>query len=149
PYPSSNPLTSVAFNESAVLRAANLDTQDGFFQLWYSDEHALALGVGSVTVKTSAGSTITNYDITPMSGNPSAAHNPAVGTMASTGDQAGNDTSGRPMTPTLWISDTTFDPNNRSGDWQWGGTPYYPSDVFGTWKAFTKTVDYTTATPTV
>src|SRR5262249_30553680 len=47
PYPSSNPLTSIAFNESTVLRAANLDTVNGFFQLWYNDEHALALGVGT------------------------------------------------------------------------------------------------------
>src|SRR5439155_23654106 len=37
PYPSSSPLTSVAFNESTVLKAANLDTTNGYFQVWYSD----------------------------------------------------------------------------------------------------------------
>jgi hypothetical protein len=148
PYASSNPLTSIAFNESTVLKAANLDTADGFFQLWYSDEHAMALGVGSVTVNTLLGSTTTNYDIAPLTSNPGSAHNPAVGTTASTGDQSGNDTSGRPMTPTLWISDTTTNANNRSGDWQSGGTPYYPSDVFGTWKTFTKTVTYGLLTST-
>jgi hypothetical protein len=149
PYASSNPLTSIAFNESTVLRAANLDATNGFFQLWYNDEHALALGVGSVTVKTAGGTTTTSYGITPMTGNPSTAHNPAMGTTATSGDQAGNDISGRPMSPSLYISDTTLDPNNRSGDWQWGGQSYAPSDVFGTWKSFSKTVDYTTSTPTV
>jgi hypothetical protein len=149
PYPSSNPLTSIAFNESTVLRAANLDTANGYFEVWYSDEHALALGVGTVVVKTASGTTTTNYPIAPLTSNPGAAFNPAVGTTATTGDQAGTDVSGRPMTPSLFISDTTNDPNNRSGDWQWGGTAIAPSAVFGTWKSFTRTVDYTTATPTV
>jgi hypothetical protein len=149
PYPSSNPLTSIAFNESSVLKAATLDTVNGYFEVWYSDEHALALGVGTVIVKTASGTTTTNYPIAPLTSNPGAAFNPAVGTTATTGDQAGTDVSGRPMTPSLFITDTTNDPNNRSGDWQWGGTAIAPSAVFGTWKSFTRTVDYTTGTPTV
>ncbi len=149
PYPSSNPLTSIAFNESSVLRAANLDTVNGYFEVWYSDEHALALGVGTVVVKTATGTTTTNYPITALTSNPGAAINPAVGTTATTGDQAGTDVSGRPMTASLFITDTTNNPNNRSGDWQWGGTAIAPNAVFGTWKSFTRTVDYTTATPTV
>jgi hypothetical protein len=149
PYASSNPLTSVAFNESTVLKAANFDTANGYFDVWYSDEHALALGVGTVVVKTASGTTTTNYPIAPLTSNPGAAVNPAVGTTATSGDQAGTDVSGRPMAPSLFITDTTNDPNNRSGDWQWGGTAYAPSQVFGTWKAFTRTVDYTTGSPTV
>ncbi|HEY1376791.1 MAG TPA: SdrD B-like domain-containing protein, partial [Gemmataceae bacterium] len=122
---------------------------NGYFEVWYSDEHALALGVGTVIVKTAGGTTTTNYPIAPLTSNPGVVFNPAVGTTATTGDQAGTDVSGRPMTPSLFITDTTNDPNNRSGDWQWGGTAIAPSAVFGTWKSFTRTVDYTTSTPTV
>jgi hypothetical protein len=132
-----------------VLRAANLDLAHDTFQIWYNDEHALALGVGQVIVKTASGTTTTNYPITAMTSNPSVAVNPAVGTTATTGDQAGTDISGRPMTPSLFISDTTNDPNNRSGDWQWGGAAIAPSAVFGTWKSFTRTVDKTTSPSTV
>src|SRR5439155_13932607 len=149
PYPSSNPLTSIAFNESTVLKGANLDVANGTFDVWYSDEHALALGVGAVVVKTASGTTTTTYPIAALTSNPGVALNPAVGTTATTGDQAGTDTSGRPMAPSLFITDITNDPNNRSGDWQWGGTAYAPGAVFGTWKSFTRTVDYTTGTPTV
>src|SRR5262249_54055641 len=112
PYPSSNPLTSIAFKESSVVKAATLDTANGFFEVWYSDEHALALGVGTVVVKTASGTTTTNYPIAPLTSNPGAAFNPAVGTTATTGDQAGTDVSGRPMTPSLLITDTTDHPNN-------------------------------------
>jgi hypothetical protein len=149
PYPSSNPLTSVAFNESSVLKGATLDTTNGYFEVWYSDEHALALGVGTVVVKTPGGTTTTNYAVSPLTSNPGAALNPAVGSTATTGDQAGTDVSGRPMAPSLFISDTTTNPNNRSGDWQWGGTAIAPSAVFGTWKSFTRTVDHTTSPTTV
>ena len=53
------------------------------------------------------------------------------------------------MTPSLFITDITTNPNDRSGDWQWGGQAYTPDAVFGTWKSFRRTVDYTTSTPTV
>src|SRR5205823_8130604 len=106
-------------------------------------------GVGTVVVKTSGGTTTTNYAIAPLTSNPGSALNPAIGTTATTGDQAGTDVSGRPMAPSLYITDITNDPNNRSGDWQWGGTAIAPSAVFGTWKSFTRTVDYTTSPPTV
>jgi len=149
PYASSNPLTSIAFNESTVLRAANLDAVNGFFQLWYNDEHALALGVRQVIVKTSTGTTTTNYSITPLTSNPGSATNPQLGTTDASGDQAGTDLSGRPMSPMLYITDTTNDVNSRVGDWQWGGVGYAPSDVFGTWKGVVRTVDKTTGTVSV
>src|SRR5205807_10211463 len=113
PFVSSNPRTSVAFNESTVLRAANLDVANGTFDVWYSDEHALALGVGQVIVKTAGGTTTTNYPVTPLTSNPGVALNPAVGTTATSGDQAGIDTSARPMPPSLLIGDITNDLNNR------------------------------------
>ena len=149
PYPSSNPLTSVAFNESTVLKAANLDTTNGYFELWYSDEHAMALGVRQVNVKSLVSTTSTNYPVTALTTDPGAANNPQLGTTATTGNQVGTDLSGRPVSPSLYITDVTNNPNNRSGDWQWGGSAYAPSNVFGAWKGVVRTVDNTTAPPTV
>jgi hypothetical protein len=149
PFASSNPLTSIAFNESSVLVAAQLDTTNGFFKLWYTDEHAMTLGVRQVNVITASGTTTTNYAIAPLTTDPGAAANPALGTTALSGDQAGTDTSGRPLSPFLYITDTTNNPNSLSGDWQYGGTGYAPSSVFGAWKGAVRTVNQTTATPTV
>src|SRR5262249_18214560 len=147
PYPSSNPLTSVAFNESSVLRAANLDTVNGYFQLWYNDEHARALGARPVNVKRSAGTTTTTSPIPPLTSNPGSAITPALGAPYTASlDQktliaeGSTDVSGRPMSPMLFITDITNNPNDRSGDWQWGGTAYAPNAVFGTWKGVVKTI---------
>src|SRR5207302_8006493 len=119
------------------------------FEVWYSDEHALALGVRQVNVVTAAGTATTNYAVTPLTANPGSALNADVGTTATTGDQAGTDSSGRPIAPSLYITDVTNDANNRSGDWQYGGTAHAPGAVFGTWKAFTRTVNQTTSPATV
>jgi hypothetical protein len=148
PYISNNPLTSVAFNESAVLRAANLDLVNGNFDLWYNDEHALALGVRQVNVTTAAGTTTTNYPISPLSSNPGMVLNASVGSTATAGDQAGTDPAGRPIAPSLFITDITNNPSNRSGDWQMGGTAISPSAVFGTWKGVVRTVSGGTMTVT-
>jgi hypothetical protein len=144
PFTSGNPLTSVAFNESDVLTAAALNTNNNTFEVWYTDEHALTLGVNQVTVIAANGTpTTTNYPVTALNGDPGYAANPAVGTTATPGDQAGTDPSGRPLAPSLYITDITNDPTSRSGDWQYGGTAIPPSAVFGTWKSYAKTVDYT------
>jgi hypothetical protein len=117
---------------------------NGTFEVWYTDEHAMTLGVNQVTVIAANGTaTTTNYPVTALNGDPGFAANPAIGTTATTGDQAGTDPSGRPLAPSLYITDITNDPNSRSGDWQYGGTAIAPSAVFGTWKSFAKTVDYT------
>lgn len=148
PIDPGNPLTSVAFNESDVLVGSRMDAAKGTFEVWYSDEHALALGVRQVNVITAGGTATTNYPVSPLT--PSMwAHQPAVGTTATAGDQAGTDASGRPIAPSLYVTDITDNPNSRSGDWQYGGTAIAPSDVFGTWKAFTRTVDRTTSQTTV
>ena len=62
PYSSSNPLTSVVFNESEVLRAIQPSgsASSGVVRLFYNDEHAMTLGVRSVVVTTASGSTSTN-----------------------------------------------------------------------------------------
>jgi hypothetical protein len=45
------------------------------------------------------------------------------------------------MWPTLFVTDTTTEPNSRAGDWQWGGAPFNPNAVFGTWKSAVREVD--------
>jgi hypothetical protein len=60
------------------------------------------------------------------------------------------------MFPTLFLTDITNVPAadlglpaNHSGDWQYGGVAITPSAVFGTWKAFTETINLTTGTVTL
>jgi hypothetical protein len=104
----------------------------------------MTLGVNQVKVIAANGTvTTTSYPVTALNGDPGSAINPAVGTTATTGDQAGTDPAGRPLAPSLYITDITSNPTNRSGDWQYGGTAIPPSAVFGTWKSYAKTVDYT------
>jgi len=157
PFQSSDPRTNVAFNESQVLRGfdpqGTVAAQPGLtIKVWYSDEHALTLGVRRVVVKTSSGTTTTDYPISALSSNPGSVANPQVGTTALDGDQAGTDTStcagfpdlcDRPMFPALFLTDISSDPNSTSGDWQHGGTPIAPHAVFGTWKGAVRTVDKT------
>jgi uncharacterized repeat protein (TIGR01451 family) len=136
PFASSNPLTSISFNESDVLTGAALNTNNSTFEIWYTDEHALTLGVNQQTVIAANGtSTTTNSPVTPMSGNPSSAANPALGVPGAA------DPSGRPLTPELYITDITTNTTSRSGDWQYGGAAYAPSAVFGTWKSATETIN--------
>jgi hypothetical protein len=168
PFSSSDPRTSVVFNESDVLSvftpqggiAAGPGNPGVTIKLWYNDEHALTLGVGQVTVTTKAGTTTTSYDLAPLCATPASgcsAAGPQVGTLVLDGDQAGTDTStcagypdlcDRPMFPALFITDITNDPTSRAGDWQSGGIAIPPSTVFGTWKGAIRTVDKT-KTPAV
>jgi hypothetical protein len=145
PYASTNPLTSVAFNESEIMTAfsTNLLGVNDTIKVWYNDERALTLGIRQVAVKTGSGWTTNKYPVSPLMGNPGGATNPAVGTTLTSGNQAGVDLAGRPMFPALYFSDTTMNSANRSGDWQFGGTAIPPHAVFGTWKAATKVVDNT------
>ena len=57
--------------------------------------------------------------------------------------QGGTDPSGRPMFPSLYVTDITNNLNSTAGDWQQGGTPIAPSAVYGTWKSITETIDET------
>jgi hypothetical protein len=158
-YPSNaNPASGVAFNESDVLVAfspmATLSPLPGrTLSVWYSDEHALTLGIRQINIKSAAGVTSTNYPVSSFSGSAGMILNPSVGATALTGDQAGTDTSScpgvpyvcaRPMFPALFITDITLSPGSQSGDWQFGGRAISPHAVFGTWKAATRTVDQTT-----
>jgi hypothetical protein len=49
----------------------------------------------------------------------------------------------------MYITDTTANPNELAGDWQFGGKGILPDAVFGTWKAAVKTIDQTTNPATV
>jgi Flp pilus assembly protein TadG len=148
PFSSGNPRTSVTFNESQVLRAfaPQMAGPHDTVKVWYNDEHALTLGIRQVVVKTKTGTTTTNYPLAPLSSNPGHANDPAVGTTAQSGDFAGTDPNARPMFPALYVTDLTNDPTSKTGDWQYGGSPVYPSAVFGSWKGAVKTVDRTKAT---
>ena len=150
PVASANPATSVVFNESEILAAFGV--QGLTISVWYDDEHAMALGVRQVVVKAANGtSTTTNYPVSALSSNPGSMSAPQVGVTAMTGDQSGTDASAcagggacaRPVAPSLFVTDTTTNPNNQSGDWQYGGTPVPPHGIYGTWKGTVRTVDYT------
>ena len=145
PFVSSNLRTSVAFNESEVLRAfsPNVVGPGDTLKVWYNDEHALTLGIRRVVVKTSSGTIMTDYPVSPLTAVPGSVTNPQVGTTALTDDQAGTDPVGRPIWPALFITDITDDPNSKTGDWQFGGTPIPPHAVFGTWKSAVKVMDKT------
>src|SRR5439155_534447 len=68
PYVSANPRTSIVFNENEVLRgfSTSIVGQSDTIKVWYSDEHALLLGIRKVIVKTAGGSTTNDYPVTPQ-----------------------------------------------------------------------------------
>jgi len=146
PFASSNPLTDILFNESAVLAA--IVPSGGYpfasIQLFYNDEHAMTLGVHQTVINGMA----TDFPVSLLTKSPDIVNMPATGTNLIIGQQAGVDPVGRPMWPALFITDITNDTNNVSGDWQWGGAPVNPSYVAGTWKGAVRTVDATGASIT-
>ena len=230
-YPNpATPLTTVAFNESGVLRAASTDLSNGTFELFYNDERALALGVsqvstvvkgtttigsfgvavntitglyagesvsgtgiptgttitsvgtGSITLsqKATASGTVSltctaKYPVSSLPSDPGSVTSPSVGgqyftpaqlglnpttvtpaQLAAAEPQGNTDVSGRPLFPSLYITDITNvsaadldNPANHIGDWQYGGTPIAPSVVFGAWKSLTEVINRTTTSPTV
>ena len=139
PFPSANPRTSVVFNESEVLAAFSptLQTLGDTIKLWYTDEHAMLLGCRQEIVKTSSGTTTNYFPVTPLGSNPGSAINPEVGDLGAT------DPAGRPLTPSLYITDITADLTDKSGDWLYGGTPSAPNAVFGTWKGASEVINMT------
>ena len=79
-------------------------------------------------------------DTTPVSVYPGT---PPAGGLANpdTGNSASSDGSGRPLYPTVFVTDTTGNPSNKSGDWQQlsdNSTAKSPNTLFGTWKAATQ-----------
>lgn len=150
PFASSNPLTSVVFTENEFIRA--VVTSGGWpttVRVFFNDEHALMLGVRSVDVSYGSGvSSTSNFPVSQLLTNPGSVTSPQTGSHALQGDEAGLDSTQRPLWPSLFVTDVTNDPNDHSGDWQYGGWPFPPDAVYGTWKAAVRTVDKTT-TPSV
>ncbi len=152
-YPdnSSLPRSRVAFNESEVLRAYG--RSPGEIRMWYNDEHAMLLGIRQVYLDLPKPATdiFINHLVAPMVGSPARAiGSPGstrpqyvlTGLEAVTGDGGAIDPSGRPVFPSVFVTDITTDPTSRAGDWQQGGTPYRPNKVFGTWKATVLHLNY-------
>src|SRR5438093_10005724 len=107
PDTSNPPRSSVVFNESTVLKAFSPTTattialgQTLTIKAFYSDEHALTLGVRRTIVN---GAT-TDFPFTASSSSPTCASSPLVGTTAANG----NDTAaggGRPLWPARFATD--------------------------------------------
>ena len=167
-YGVSNARTTAAFNESEVLTGFALTS--GVLHGWYTDEHAMTLGVDSVFVKNknptpSVGYGISTnpsvYAIATMTGNMTGtktagfAGSPFVpeGRVGTPADPLGLanaiDPAGRPLRPGLYFTDITADHNLKTGDWQMGNdNPVAPTAIYGTWKAAIITID-NTKTPSV
>jgi hypothetical protein len=145
PTTTSNPLTATVFNENEVFRAIRPagSWPNGVVQMFYNDEHAMTLGVREVAVKSTSGTTTTDYPVTALATDPGSSTSPQTGSNMLIGDQSGLDPSLRPMWPSLFITDISTDPTSRSGDWQMGGVPTAPNAIFGSWKAAVRTVDNT------
>jgi hypothetical protein len=129
-YPTGTGRSAVVFNEPAILRALTLTGAgaDTKILAWYSDEHAMVLGVNP----NPSGS-----PVTPMS--PTTSPNHAVD--PSVGDKTAVDPGGRPLYPSLFLTDITSNAASKAGDWQQqanNNSALAPDDVFGTWKAATK-----------
>jgi hypothetical protein len=113
---SSVPRTCLGWNESQILAAFEPPTGDKILHVWYDDEFPLTLGVGNISPLTKSPDHISSLDTPPLN----------------TGDPNGVDLVGRPARPALFISDLTSGENK---DWEYGGSAYDPTEVFGTWKA--------------
>ena len=205
PYSSSNPLTNIAFNESEIMYGASVNLATSTFDIFYSDEHALCLGVNQVTVQASATTTSGSKTITvatsgltvgatvsgtgipsattiasvgattitlnnaatangtttltftnsystaqmPSGSSTASAVNPGVGDANVTGAAGAVDASGRPLFPSLYVTDITNNPSSLSGDWQSGGTAVTPSAIYGSWKSYALAVNETVSPATV
>ena len=157
------PYTGIVFSESDCLKAlvprsTNCGQQTDAIKVWYGDEHMLTMGIRQVIIIHPNNSRdTTNYPISAYPGSvpPNGVTNPQLGTTLLSGAKSGNDYAflnpridslifkGRPTWPALYLTDITSNPNNRSGDWQYGGQPHQPTAVFGAWKYAVKTVDST------
>ena len=157
-YPYADPAharTSVVFNESEVLQRIepSIASVGDTLRMWYTDEHAMLLGIRSATIRTKGAPKTVTATVSPF-----IAQYPANGTkLASeipdpltglTEAQEGVDPAGRPIAPSLFCTDVTGSPTSIAGDWQMGGTAQGPHFISGTWKSATVTIDQT-VTPNV
>jgi hypothetical protein len=152
-YPdNSNPPKSQAlFNEDEVLSAFGRTPTE--IRVWYTDEHALLLGVrANFTDNKAAGTDVTqNHFIATMAMNPTGAGTASFaappswffGSATWSGPFAATDPAGRILSPVMYVTDITSNPASRSGDWQQGGFPKFPTAIYGSWKAAVAKLDNT------
>jgi hypothetical protein len=152
-YPdnSNPPRSQLSFGAQLALKAYTpCPNEDLVLKAWYNSDHPVVLGVRRVIVKTSSGSTTTDYPVTPNPSSPSCVMMPDAGATGLSGDQAGTDKYDRPVFPALFVTDITDDPSSRSGDWEQKATVAYPpTKICGRWKAAIRTVDKTSSPPKV
>lgn len=84
-------------------------------QVFYTDEHTLTMGSGSVS---------------PMSQSPADHIN-----SPNVGNTSVRDGNSFPLSPAVFLTDITTNATDVSGDAQKGGIPQSPSDVYGAWKS--------------
>lgn len=162
-YGVSNARTNAVFNESGVLTGFGLTT--GVLHGWYTDEHAMTLGVDSIYVNNKntpdlfygVSNRPADYVIALMAGHAtssttaSAVGSPFVkeGRIGTSSDPVGLgnavDGAGRPLRPGLYLTDLTVNgTTSKIGDWQMGNdSPVQPTALYGTWKAAIITVNNT------
>jgi hypothetical protein len=156
-YPdNSNPPKSQAvFNEDEVLSAFGRTPTE--IRVWYTDEHALLLGVrANFTDNKAAGTDVTvPHFIATMGMNPTGPGTAAFtgggwffGSATWTGPFAATDPAGRVLSPVMYVTDITNDPTSRAGDWQQASpNPKFPTAIYGSWKAAVAKLDNTRNPP--
>jgi hypothetical protein len=130
PDASNNPRSSVAFNESTVLVSAAVygSGANQHVGVFATDEHALTLGVDP------------DPDGTPTTPYPGSVVNGGTSPV-DVGNVAAADPSGRPIFPSMFVTDITSSVNSRAGDWQQAGNnsgAVGPTRLFGAWKTATQ-----------
>jgi hypothetical protein len=117
PFTSSTARTSQPFNESTALtnfepKGVAVAGVGQTIQAFYTDEHALTLGVSSVTIKSSGGtstatSTVTSSPASPACMSVAVGFQGSVVTPIGTDEPKGVDTVDRPLWPALFITNIT------------------------------------------
>ena len=111
--------------------------------MFYNDEHALTLGVRQVAVKTSSGTTTTDYPVTPLATNPGSADRPA----ARHHDAERRAERARRLVPPDVAGAVHHgyqqQPGRARGRLADGRAAVRPNAIFGSWKAAVRTVDMT------
>ena len=153
PYGTAPARTATVFNESGALSAWARSGNE--IRAWYTDEHALTLGVDSsfINRKSPTPDIAAAYPIEKMGlFNPaSATGNPIkTGSSIITGVLSSLDGAGRPLHPAMFVTDITgltsasTKADSTAGDWQIaGGTGLSPNAIYGTWKGAIINVDST------
>jgi len=151
PYPvaSSSGRPGAIFNENECLY--NFAISGSFLQMFYTDEHALSLGISEVVFPNG---TTQKFEVEPFDFNndsPRCVLNPKIGNLdfksssplsnVDVNKCAGDVDCGRPLPPMLYITDITVNTDQTHDDWQFHGKEYPPYKLCGSWKSVRKTIN--------